>query len=234
MKIKRALKTLLGSALMVAVSQSYAAVVSYENSVSDVLIEIDETLSLQRFDTSLGELESVQLTISGATYQTFDLDNRRSPTPARLTVEVNSAFAITYPTISSPELLFELVNGTANTPEADSSGFVTIAGGEVLLTKSKAVGDSTSILIDEADFGLFTGKGNFDLGCSTKSNFRSTGTGTGNLTQVIRTFGDCSAQVTYNYKSAVPVPTPAGAMLLVVGVVGLVASRRYAKNGTSR
>lgn len=224
------MKKLLALALVAAAGTAQADTLSFSFMNAETPTEINQTGSLGLFDSSLGTLNSVTITLDGSSTATIDLTNKVSSTgPQRVraasTVDLlfNSSIAgldsilmgIMFPTLTNATPLV-----TLNPGESQSFGPLT-ASDSYGLTAADLSGITASFAA--------AGGGSFNVMCSSLSGFTLTGGG-GQIDSSQATTAGCGATIVYDYTAVVvpptPVPEPASMALVGLGALGLAAARR--------
>ncbi|MEG3437334.1 choice-of-anchor E domain-containing protein [Pannus brasiliensis CCIBt3594] len=181
--------------------------------------DIDQTGSLNKFDTGLGTLTQVSLTVTGEYLQSFTANNSSAQTQ---NARVISAIDLIYSIVGGPALSSDTLTFSANT------GFLSYAPGETKSFGPFAANDFINVTFTApADLAFFSGLGTFDVNCFSASGTTITGGG-GNINTTQDTTAACGASVEYTYTAA-PVGTPEPTMvlgLLAVGGAGAFARRK--------
>lgn len=218
----------LALAALLAVGGAQAATVSFQYGLPIVqaTTEINQTGQLNRFDSSLGALTGVSLTIFGAaTFQFTGTNTASQAQSANLTSSTSLVWSSSVAGLSA--LLTDAINLQA------SSGIQTYA-----VSETKAFGpfqqtgqfsyNLTSIA------GLLTGPGTFGLTCQSLSGFTVQGGG-GNISSTQNTQAGCGAQITYTYTETPPpppgVPEPASLALVGLALAGASVATRRRRQG---
>ncbi|WP_353932554.1 PEP-CTERM sorting domain-containing protein [Okeanomitos corallinicola TIOX110] len=201
-----------------------AASISYSANSGDFASTdfYDTVLSIQKFNSALGTLESVTLDITGnikgdARFESLDAAATiiRTEIGADLFLNQGSTNLLTLNLSQS-----ELFNATAFDGQIDFGG--TSGGSFDNIMDQRA---QTQTLTD--NLGAFIGSGNIDFLLSATA--RSSITGSGNLATIINTLAKGELTVTYNY-SATSVPEPSA--FLGFGLIagfGLLSQRKKSR-----
>ena len=239
---------LFKSGLMLGVALSgtvvFADVVSYSGDLpiggGEFSINNSGSIVLTQFDSSLGTLNSISLTLSGhiTTTQRFENGDDSGGTvfvPSTgtftLTRPDTSSLVVVLPTITQGEAVgaFDGFNDFAGVSGRSYAPASTSLSNSVLYSAGTTPGTWTS---DEA---LFTGVGTISLPVSSSGNSNGgVGTTVANLTLGVINFkGGATAQVTYDYTPAeVPEASTYGS-IGAVAIVGFLGYRRSRKGATT-
>lgn len=221
------MKKLLALALVAATGAAQAATISYNFANAETPTEINQSGSLGLFDSSLGTLNSVTISLDGSSTALIDLTNKVSstgPQRVRATSTVDLFFNSSISGLDSilTAILFpQLVNSTPlvtlNPGESQSFGPLNAAD-TYTLTTADLSGITNSFAA--------VGGGTFNISCSSLSGFNLTGGG-GQIDSSQTTTAGCGATVTYDYTvPTTPVPEPTSMALVGLGALGLAAARR--------
>ncbi|TVP64465.1 MAG: choice-of-anchor E domain-containing protein [Nodularia sp. (in: Bacteria)] len=206
-----------------------AASLSYTNSASVAMQETDiinAPLSVQKFDSSLGNLTSVILNFSTNVTGDAGFENRGN---GQANVTVNLGANISLGTDNGLDL-------TGISPLSPSvSQFYTVSGFDGVndfngtsgksITGLVASDSSSKTFTDANDLAKFIGAGNLNFLFNATAN--SNVTGSGNMASFINTLAGANLSITYNYEAsqAVPEPTAALGLGLFAGI-GLLSQRK--------
>lgn len=186
---------------------------AYDGDYTDI---INEPLSIQKFDSSLGTLDSVTIDFTGDIQGDAGFENR-SPQASTVTVDL------------SGDVKLELADGTSIaefSPQQDYSYDVAKYDGTTDFggTSGKTVEgltasqSATKTYTNNTLLQSFTGSGDLDLLFSATA--KSTVSGSGNIASYVTTYAKSNVQVRYDYQ---PRKVPEPSAILGIGVVGGVS-----------
>lgn len=209
----RLIGLVLGGVLLAPAAN--AASISFSDLIALSAVELDGTLSVAKFDTSLGTLTGVTWEITGAISGILGIENRGTgPISGSAATEVDFFLDSTLLSLgASPDFS---VTGTATVANlgAGASELFPVTG-EFTITGSETPG------------AAFFGPGTVDLDFSTLTSFSALGLG-GNLAISQATDAGLIFTITYEFDEFSVVPLPGGASLLfgALGLAGLMTVRR--------
>jgi len=191
-----------------------AATVSFSDSAPLADVEISGTLSVPKFDTSLGTLVSVSWTITGAIASILGVENDSG---GGIT---GAAFTSVDFDVDSADLA---LGASPDFTVFGTTGAVSLGVGESALFPITA---STSITGSETPGAAFFGPGTVDVSFLTSTSFGGQGFG-GDITISQATDAGIQFEVVYEFNDA-QVPLPASAPLLAGGLamLGFLRLRR--------
>lgn len=179
-----------------------AAALSYTNSTNYEFTDIiDATLSVQKFDSSLGTLKGVTIEFTGDLLGNAGFENR-SPTPSQTTVNLSSEFSLQ---LNNQSLLALNPQYTSSYQVAKYDGVTDYSG-----TSGKTLSNLTATQSGIQSFTntqllqSFIGNGNIDFLFSAIAS--SLVTGSGNMRSYIDTYAKAGIKVTYDYEEIKSVP----------------------------
>jgi len=197
-------------ALVVSAGTTYAASVSYSQTIAAEKTDWAKVIQLDKFDSSLGTLTSIVFDLEATITATVGVENLASK-DASVDILFGSLVDVkkgatsllnTTPTYSATYSLaaYDTVFDWGGTSGAKYLG----------LTDTE-----TKTITLNSGFGDYIGAGTFDLDVLA-SAFSKT-TGTGNIASYYETEAGATAMVTYNYDV---VPEPASLVALATGLMG--------------
>jgi len=218
--IFRILSTTLPTALIVGVLSACAegAVISHTDSVPLAITDWSGSISVPKFDSSLGTLNSVTCKLSGqvegsAKFESLDSD------PATVTMNLSAIMRLNRPDSTTLVITIPIADTSDNVDEFD--GTVDYAGGSGRTFSGLSASLTESATYSSAaDLALFTGVGSITL--PVMADGASTGSGAGNLVLQFATSASAGVEVIYNYT----VPEPGTLALLSLGTLGMIRRRR--------
>ena len=193
---------------------------------------INSPLSIEKFDPSLGKLNSVQLDFTSDLTGKAGFENR-SRVASTVTVKLGAEIDLKqdsldlsslFPVTPVSEQSYSLSAYDGKLDFGGTSGN-TVAG----LTATQT---TSTIFTDVSNLALFTGTGNLEFLYSALAN--SSVSGSGNITSFVDTLAKASLSITYNYSDSdsvglktVPEPSAALGIGLFAGI-GLLSQRKKA------
>lgn len=212
------------AAFGIAASAASATTLSYTDSVTLQSTNWIEMLSVDQFDSALGDLNSVTVMLTGTVEGEASAESLDAA-PATITLDLSALIsastanlgnvAAVLPVVSSTEML-DMFDGLIDFdgPSGTASGVVT-------------ADDMDTGVLTGADMAEFIGGGSVVL--SLEAMGQSSGTGAGNLITSFLTSAAATVTVVYDYDPAqgpAPVPLPASVLLLGAALGGLGLARR--------
>lgn len=227
MKIKTYKKSIalaMLTALVGFASTAQAGMVSDSFTNSFATTEIHQTGSLDKFDATLGTLNSATLTLSGDSLSHSILENTSHDSQFfDFESALNFFFDASSVGVTVPSEAFKTNLGSTD-------GFVSLAGGSHLNLGDISDSGSFSIEITGASLLAFIGAGTFDTSCQTISGSSFTGGG-GNITVAQTTTARCNGEISYDFTAFTTPPTsvssPTTVLLFGAGLLGLMGTRRF-------
>ena len=183
------------AAILAPINAAQASTLTYESSVDLEKTTFKKQLTLPKFDSSLGNLESILFELSGDVEGSVSLENedaQAAVVTGNLAAEIrlkkpdDSLLLVALPTASVEEKL-EAYDGTF---DFDGTSGVKLTG--ISNTKKES-----KLFTTTDDFTPFIGDGSFNLFLEAIGN--STATGAGNLSARFETFAGATVMVSYTY-----------------------------------
>ena len=214
------MKKLLAAAALAALSigSAQADTVSFSDSFGLATTNWSHNLSLSKFDTSLGTLNSVTFTYGGMVSSIFRLESLDAA-PATVTATANGTL-----NFGGPISDILNISGSASKVLTAFDGLIDFGGTSGGIV-GPVVGDDSKSLLLVSGLGAFEGIGSYDILVAAAG--LSSASGAGNLISQINTEAQADITVTYDYtKQTTNVPEPASMALVGLGMMGLAAIRR--------
>lgn len=183
------------AAILAPINAVQASTLTYESSIDLEKTNFEKQITLPKFDSSLGELESVLFELSGNVKGAVSLENEDA-TAAFVTGNLAAEINLKKPDDSL--LLVALPTASVNKDLSAYDGTFDFSGtsGVKLTDISNTKKESTLLTIPD-DFTPFVGDGDFNLLLEAIGN--STATGAGNLSARFETYADATIGVSYTY-----------------------------------
>jgi hypothetical protein len=224
MRLKWCGLLLLG--LLVSLSGAQAATVSFSDSIALTTTNWDLTVSIPKFDATLGTLQKITFELAGhvegdAKFES--LDSAPATVKMDLSVDItlkrpdNSTVVVSVPAFSTTDSV-TAYDGTLD------------FGGTSGKTYTGLTGDKTETAVSPppaSDLGLFTGAGNIVMPITAVAS--SSATGAGNIVSQFASSASADVKVTYQYGPAVPEASSLALFLFGASALGLMTKKRLFK-----
>ena len=223
--MKKSLFAVALTGLLAFAASAQAATVSFSVDRPLGLTDWSDSLALNKFDTSLGHLTSISITLNGTVSgigRAESLDDDIS------NVQLSLASTVTLHRPDSSTLVVANPLFTQNFALDGFDGTIDFAGASGGSTGLRSASASNAFTSTSAsDFALFSahGGGLIHLGIGALGS--SDATGSGNLVTSFQTSAGARATVTYNY-APVPEPETYAMMLTGLGLLAFASRRRTA------
>jgi len=199
-------------------SRAEAATISHTDSIPLAEPDWSGSISVPKFDSSLGTLNSVTCKLTGhaegsAKFESLDTQ------PASVTMQLSAIVQLRRPDSST---LVISIPVTDTSDAVDSFDGILDFGGTSGKTYSNLSADLTENATHSlaADLALFTGTGSITL--PVTADGASTGTGAGNLVLQFAMAASADVEIIYDYS----VPEPGTLGLMSLGTLGMIRRRR--------
>ena len=220
--MKRTISSLFVAGGLAFAVGAQAVVITDDFSVGHQTTELDTTSAtgtLDQFDSSLGNLTGVSITLSGESISSALLEN---------TAAQSQRFS--FDSVLNWE--FEVLAGSENfetafvTNLASTGGTVSLDSGVELDLGETTDQGSVTLTFAGADLAQFIGAGTVGIGCNTLTGTNFVGGG-GNIDNEQTTTAACSGEISYDFEGVAPpppgpapVPEPASLWLIGAGLLG--------------
>ena len=222
-----------GSIIAISSITSQAATISHMSSIPLSLTDFFSSPfdPIPQFDSTLGNLDSVDITLSASIESVMVLDND-APLAITTTGSVNTNLFANIPAVGISLNVFPEATSEPVTLEADDSGNSDIPGDggpdETTLADLMA-SDSTSLtlLASADDLSPFISSGDLPSDLTALAGFSVNG-GAGNADISVDTLAEGKLTVVYNFTESgpgpgpTPIPEPSTVGFLAMGILGMV------------
>lgn len=213
----------LALAALAVCTAAEAATVSFDNSVSFPNGGGNDTIALQKFDGSRGNLTGVKITLEGTSTGTARFESTEATKTSAVTVALGAELGLSSSDFGNIAVVLPTWTATENLSAFDGNADFGGTSGRSLSSPT-ASDDDTKTYALAADLAKFIGTGNlvFDVNANNKSS-----TSGGNLISWLETSANAKVTIEYTYDdrqipTPAPVPLPAG-MPLFAAALGLMA-----------
>ncbi len=188
------------AAILAPINAAQASTLTYESTVDLEITNFKKQITLSKFDSSLGDLESVLFELSGNVQGSVELENRDAQAAfvtGNLAAEINlkkpdnSLLLVALPTASVEQNL----SVYDRTLDFDGASGITLT--DISNTKKES-----AFFTVKDDFTPFVGDGSFNLFLEAIGN--STATGAGNFVAGFETYAGANVMVSYTYAKKEP------------------------------
>ena len=211
-------------ALGVAGQASAAVIVFPSNTISVQSTNFSSTLILPQFNTALGTLTSVLITLNGQLSGNVRAESMDAMA-SNIMTNLSAVLTLSRPA-GGGVIVVTTPLATNNYAASSFDGAIDFAGTSgVTYSGLMAMANNSATLSSAADLALFTGLGDVATGLSAVG--ASTATGSGNLITMFQTLAGASATVSYTYDALdTGIPEPASWALMIAGFGGAGAMLR--------
>ncbi len=230
-------KWLLSAATLVGVLSVTGAANAASFSPPSVTVPATNTdftdpITLQKFDSSLGQLTSADISLTGTVAGSAGYENTSTTSTARrITLDLSAVIDLNEPTTNAGlgEVVPLASQIVTNVPRYDGRTDYAGTSGATLtsLTNTQSI---TTPITDPNTLALFTGSRGSNINLLFSATGNSGATGSGNVSSLFSTTAGGTAQVTYNYSpAATAVPEPNN--ILGIGLAGGIVLLMTMKTG---
>ena len=197
------LRILLATLVGFTATVAEAATLTFTSGITNEALDVyGDYLNFLQFRSSLGTLNSVQITFNGSVDSSFSIRNN-SATTKIATANPAGAFTL-YDNQGSQIFSLSTDANTLNVPVSAGNTYPTFS-------RSASITAQVTTLTSGAQFNAFKGTGIYAF--TTDIFAASSVTGTGNFSSIIDSYGNASVEVVYNYTpTTTAVPEPSGAI----------------------
>ncbi len=183
------------AAILAPMNAVQASTLTYKSAVDLEKTNFEKQITLPKFDSSLGELESVFFELSGNVEGTVSLENEDASSAL---VTGNLAAEISLKKTDDSLLLVALPTASVEQELSAYDGTFDFGGTSgVKLTEISNTKKESTLLTIPDDFTHFIGDGSFNLLLEAIGNSKATGAG--NLSTRFETFAGATVAVSYTY-----------------------------------
>lgn len=217
--------TLIITASVIGLSagSASAAVLEFSDSVSLSTTNWTDSLAVSQFDSALGTLTSVVVTLTGGVSGDA-FGESLDAAPAEITLDLSAE--ITAATSALGEIGTVLPLASESFSATADDGTIDFGGTSGVSFTGLTGTDSDSSTLTGGDMAEFIGTGTVEI--MLEALGMSIGSGAGNLITRFATQAEATVDVRYTYDevAVAPVPLPAGAALMLTGLGALAVARR--------
>lgn len=221
-------KTFVAAALtgMLAMASAQAETITFTADRAVGTTDWVSLLSLQKFNTALGTLNSITFNLSGVVQGVGSAESLDSDA-TNVVLSLGSAIILSRPNGSTVTAVNPTYTQSFNF--ADFDGDIDFAGASGGTTGLRLASSTSSFTSSSAsDFALFSSNGGGLINLGIAATGAADATGSGNLVTEFATSAGARVSVTYIY-APVPEPETYAMMLAGVGLLALVRRRQSSK-----